>query len=228
MNIEGFAIDLERCRDGVELVEQRGRKVFRYRSERIDRLRHTFVDLEKTVLIDFVNAVDDRRLQAFFERFGLMQEVDRGGRLLQAHKKTRKAPIVTDRPGHRAIDREDVLTDQLWFRELLKGIVGDGNQFEAIQGINSIYEQSNLYDLTPSFHLAGPGGTPKIVMESRTFIGFMILEAAMIATHGARAHVCKHCWSFFLTGPTTWRRSHAVYCSDKCRVAAMRARKATG
>jgi hypothetical protein len=227
MDIGGFAINLERCRDGVELIEQRDRMLFRYRSERIDRWRHTFVDLEKTVLVDFVNAVDDKQRQAFFEQHGLMLNIDRG-KLLRRDEETREAPLILDKHGHRpAIDREAVLQNQSWFRALLLD-AGSGVESDAIVDINGIYAQSTLYDLAPAFHRAGPSGTPQVVMESRTVIGFMMLEAAMIATNGARVHECEYCKSLFLTGPATWRRSHAVYCSDKCRVAAMRARKAAG
>jgi hypothetical protein len=227
MDIGGFAINLERCRDGVELVEQRDRTLFRYRSEQIDRWRHAFVDLEKTVLVDFVNAVDDEQRQAFFEQYGLMLNIDRGT-LLRRDEETREAPLILDKRGHRpAIDREAVLQNQSWFRALLLD-AGSGVESDAIVDINSIYAQSTLYDLAPAFHRAGPRGKPQVVMESRTVIGFMILEAAMIATNDARVHECEYCRSLFLTGPATWRRSHAVYCSDKCRVAAMRARKANG
>jgi hypothetical protein len=35
---------------------------------------------------------------------------------------------------------------------------------------------------------------------------------------------CDHCGGVYWTGHRTGRRSHAKYCSDRCRVAAMRAR----
>jgi hypothetical protein len=57
---------------------------------------------------------------------------------------------------------------------------------------------------------------------------FMIMEIAMAATLGAKLGECDHCGDAFLTGPLTGRRSHAKYCSARCRVAAMRARNQAG
>jgi hypothetical protein len=54
----------------------------------------------------------------------------------------------------------------------------------------------------------------------------MLMEVAMIVAHDVRVAECEHCGTVFLTGALTWRRAHARFCSDKCRVAAMRARQA--
>jgi hypothetical protein len=83
-----------------------------------------------------------------------------------------------------------------------------------------------MFNLKPTFFLAGPRGTPRLLLESESFVGFMLMEVAMIVAHGARVAECEKCGTIFLTGPLTWRRAHAVYCSDRCRVAAMRARQA--
>jgi len=56
--------------------------------------------------------------------------------------------------------------------------------------------------------------------------GLMLREIVMVVENEARFTTCQHCDKAFLTGPTTGRRSHAAYCSDRCRVAAMRARTA--
>ena len=60
-----------------------------------------------------------------------------------------------------------------------------------------------------------------------SLFGLMWMEAAMVVEKDARLTACEHCEIAFLTGPTTGRRSHALYCSDRCRVAAMRARQAS-
>jgi hypothetical protein len=57
---------------------------------------------------------------------------------------------------------------------------------------------------------------------------FMKMETALAATQGAKLGSCGHCEDVFLTGPLTGRRSHAVYCSSRCRMAAMRLRNAGG
>lgn len=45
---------------------------------------------------------------------------------------------------------------------------------------------------------------------------------------GCAEAACAHCGGSFWTGHRTGARSHAIYCSDRCRVAANRARKAGG
>jgi hypothetical protein len=76
----------------------------------------------------------------------------------------------------------------------------------------------------PVFHLAGPKGTPRVLLKCSHLIALMKMEVAMIVAHGARIGECEHCGDMFATGPMTGRRSHARFCSDRCRVAAMRAR----
>ena len=55
----------------------------------------------------------------------------------------------------------------------------------------------------------------------------MLREIVMVVEKDARLTYCQHCRKAFLTGSTTGRRSHAAYCSDRCRVAAMRARNSS-
>lgn len=69
-------------------------------------------------------------------------------------------------------------------------------------------------------------GSPRMVLEVSTLADFMALEMAAAVEAGAVATTCSHCQKLFLTGPFTGRRSHARFCADRCRVAAMRARSA--
>jgi hypothetical protein len=55
---------------------------------------------------------------------------------------------------------------------------------------------------------------------------YMALEIATAVEAGATMTACRHCDRRFLFGPHTGRRSHAKYCSDRCRVAAARRRNA--
>ena len=64
-----------------------------------------------------------------------------------------------------------------------------------------------------------------MLLESTHLAQFMSMELAMIAMHGADFGTCEHCGAIFLTGPLTGQRSHAKYCSDRCRVSVMRARQ---
>ena len=65
-----------------------------------------------------------------------------------------------------------------------------------------------------------------MLLQSQTLFGFMLMETTMAIVHDARVAQCEKCGAVFLTGPLTWRRPHARFCSDRCRVAAMRARQA--
>jgi hypothetical protein len=70
--------------------------------------------------------------------------------------------------------------------------------------------------------LTSPGHEPPDVEEQER----IWLEVRLAAEKGCKLARCANCNDGFLTGPLTGRRSHAKYCSDRCRVAAMRARQA--
>ncbi|RUW92045.1 hypothetical protein [Mesorhizobium sp. M7A.F.Ca.US.010.02.1.1] len=80
--------------------------------------------------------------------------------------------------------------------------------------------------LRPQVYFPDGAQTPQIVLTAESLYDFMLMEIATIHQVGAVVTACSHCRKLYLTGPLTGRRSHAVYCSDRCRVAAMRARNA--
>jgi hypothetical protein len=100
------------------------------------------------------------------------------------------------------------------------------SQVDALHAINSSLARYRLLNLQPAFDLAGEGGAPRMLLRCEDLMQFMTMEIAMVAMHGAKLAECEHCKDVFLTGPLTGRRSHAKYCSARCRVAAMRARNA--
>jgi hypothetical protein len=236
----GLTIELERCADGVELVEldelempadayaretepdepsARPEMVFRYRTERRETYLKTIENLESPIVVTFVNATDDRKRQLFFKQFGLGTPVDH-----TIWNRPYRARLVLAR----ALKRSDTLEHQSKYRELLH-IIGGEDRIAAMTAINStignrVGAENNLI---PTFHLAGPHGTPQLLLKSASLLGFMKMEMAMIASNGARVGECEKCSAMFVTGPMTGRRSSAIYCSDRCRVAAMRARQAT-
>src|SRR5262245_24740794 len=120
----GLAVEVERCPDGVELVDlpesvgstgtlassRPAMTVFRYRTERRESGRFEFVDLEKPIVLAFVNAWNDEQLCRFFARYGLM----------------------TPEP---QIERKDVLISQSQFRLLLQRAGGD-DATAAIEAVN--------------------------------------------------------------------------------------------
>lgn len=71
-------------------------------------------------------------------------------------------------------------------------------------------------------------GVPRLVLEAANVSDFMKLEIATALEAGAKVKPCGHCEKRFLTGPFTGRQPHRKFCSDRCRVAFMRARKTEG
>lgn len=210
--MDGLAIDIERCPDGVELVDG----VYRWRTERSETERITLRGLEDPVVIAFVNATDDASRQLFFSRFGLLKPTK------WWHERLAKQFIYH---GPTGLIQDDILEDQSRFQKLLEQAGGEAPT-AAMTRINRALETFDDFKLRATFPLTGTDGAPRLVLKSESLIGFMLMETAMVATHGACLAACEQCDSQFLTGPLTGRRSHARFCSNKCRVAAMRARQA--
>jgi hypothetical protein len=149
--------------------------------------------------VAFVNARTDEDRANFFSRFGLLTGSE--------------------------IDPDEVVQSQGDLRTLL-AIAGGDDSVARIQSVNAALGQHKSFYLQPSLNLGAAGGAPQMLLKPQTLFGLMLMETAMVALHGARFATCQHCTEIFLTGPLTWRRAHAHYCSDRCRVAAMRRRNA--
>jgi hypothetical protein len=80
-------------------------------------------------------------------------------------------------------------------------------------------------DLKPVLTVARKGAPSRLLLNCGTLASLMLMEVALIATNGVRTTHCQYCHTMFVTGPLTWRRSHAKFCSDRCRVYAMRHRQ---
>jgi hypothetical protein len=105
-------------------------------------------------------------------------------------------------------------------QEMRRLLVAAGSDEPDIAAINKRLRgwQSDVFPLLDGRRLS---------FELASLHGLMLREIVMVVEKDARLATCQHCRLTFLTGPTTGRRSHSVYCSDRCRVAAMRARNAT-
>jgi hypothetical protein len=108
---------------------------------------------------------------------------------------------------------DEVLGYQQHFRKLL---VSAGSDEPDEAAINK-YLRADLVPVLTGRRLS---------FALHSLVGVMLREIVMAVEKDARFTTCLHCHKAFLTGPTTGRRSHASYCSDRCRVAAMRARNA--
>ena len=198
----GLSFNWERCPDGVELAvadsSDPSVQIFRFRSERRRQGRLTVTNLENPLVVRFLNAHDDNHKLAFFGEYGL--------------------PIGT------GTTPESVRLIQKRLRLLLDA-AGSG---DAIRARGVLDRSLVAARLKPTVEIAEPETHRLALMvQPDGLFGLMQMEAAMVAINGARLATCRHCKDVFLTGPLTGRRSHAQYCSDRCRVAAMRLRNAS-
>jgi hypothetical protein len=201
MAIYGLFLESRRCPDGVELVVPalNGPLIFRDRTDRREPVRLEIQNLENPVVVEFVNARTDAELAEFFLKYGL--------------------PDFTPSNEH-LFKLENIHIQQGGLRIGLEK-AGGSSQVDALQTIN----QHGAINLQPIFDLAGEGGAPRMLLKCKSLTEFMLSEIAMVAVHGAKFAECDHCHKVFLTGALTGRRSHSKYCSDRCRVAAMRLRR---
>jgi hypothetical protein len=214
MEMYGLILEAQRCSDGVALglapPNNEGAEqglAFRSRTHRQETIRREFENLEDPIVVEFINAREDADRIKFFSKFGF----------LFAPK------IIHPASKSRGSDYDFVIATQKELRDFLIKATGP-DQVEALQALNSSLERYGPINSQPYFDLAGAAGAPRILLKFSELMHFMVMEVAMIARHGAKLATCEHCGAVFLTGPLTGRRSHAKYCSDRCRVAAMRAR----
>ncbi|RUT92557.1 hypothetical protein EOD23_34830 [Mesorhizobium sp. USDA-HM6] len=205
-----FPIRLEwqRPADGVDLVNDEkfakkhlggdGRAI-RARSERTIPVTYEVTDLESPVVVHFMNCRDDKDRQAFVARFGFLQQDDGWLGFM---------PWM----------------EHLQERMTIGLIHGASARSQANDWMNEIAKRVSL---KPSFQISSEGRALRLVMHPDSLVSFMVMEIAMAHEAGAVATTCEHCGKYFLTGPLTGRRSHAKYCSDRCRVAAMRKRNSS-
>jgi hypothetical protein len=184
---------------------------FRFRSDRCANQQATFTDLKDPIVLKFVNATSDEKRQLFFGEFAMSHDF-----LLTRRFPLDEHPAVL---AARMIHRDDMLARQDFYTSLLSKAGVDN--VAALKEINH-----HTIDLSPTFNLGGSDGSPRMNLKTHSLFSFMLLETAMAVVHGARLATCERCDAVFLTGPLTGRRSHTRFCSDRCRVAAMRARKA--
>lgn len=190
----------ERRVDGFERDTERPDQL-RARSERTDPLIHEITDLEDPVFLHLMNCRTDKDFIAFLYRFGSPMNFNDGVLHL---------PIIRGMA-------EGLRTQAM-------GTIGkDLSPQERAYFVN---EALSTVTLRPSYGYSEQTGRGRLILEADTLYGFMMMEHSVAHEAGAVATTCEHCDRIFLTGPLTGRRSHAKFCSDRCRVAAMRARNA--
>ncbi|MBY5501258.1 hypothetical protein HFO82_21925 [Rhizobium leguminosarum] len=190
----------ERRVDGFEKDPDRPDEL-RARSHRTDPLIHEIADLEDPVFLHLVNCRTDKDLIAFLYRYGSP---------MNFNDDVLHLPIV---------------------RGMAEGLRTQamstiGKHLSPQERAHFVNEALSNVNLRPSFVYSEQTGRGRLILEADTLHGFMMMEHSLAYEAGAVATSCERCDKLFLTGPLTGRRSHAKFCSDRCRVAAMRARNA--
>jgi hypothetical protein len=214
----GLFYEGERCPDGVDLFDVpdlRGaikpKKAFRYRTDRREQFRWEIENLENPIVIEFINAREDADRIRFLSKFGLLRRSPFGDPLLGPNADPALASY------------REFIDSQKAFRNRVYAHCELG-QAEGLTAINKWFEHGRPPTLEPRLDLATEKGTPRMLLRCKYLTEFMTMERVTAAVLGAKLATCEHCGAAFFTGPLTGRRSHAKYCSDRCRVAAMRAR----
>jgi hypothetical protein len=230
----------ERCPAGVEWVVKTAPASaatasqsvagFCYRSEERSTVTCRMRNLEQPIVLRFINARIEQkpadRMQKFLGTYGFPKSVPKTGPL----------------KGFESVSQIRGAQKQL--RRFLR-IAGSFEPTHAIKTMNQILALPEF-----DYYAVGLGGrktkrarlrllpkleypqertdgpTPRLVLAAESLFDYMIMECAFVAMVGARTATCSDCRDLYLTGPLTGRRSHSLYCSDACRVRAMRKRRA--
>jgi hypothetical protein len=211
----GLSLQWKKCPDGVEQFD-RGPDPswdlksaspdpsiwFRFRSAKREMVRHDISNLESPIIVRFLNAKDDGAIAAFFFQFGMLyEEATKSGEF----------------------SKDQTESNQKALKKVLES-AGSGDVMSSISFVNKALSASVADDHVPVLDLADNAKLPRLAWRAKNLFGLMIMETVLVATSGARFASCEHCGNVILTGPLTGRRSTARFCSDRCRVAAMRAR----
>lgn len=217
-------LEWNRPADGVEIAydeklaeaQDGDGRYIRPRSDRTIPVTFELSNLENPVVLHFLNCGRDKGLLNSDE--GLLRFISRFGFLI-GERNIASETIVMFRKAQKLVDpRGGFLlfqdSDSLWkWRRELRTL--DAIVDLMMPGVS----------LRPVFEM-GENNTPQLTLIPDSLFGFMIMEIALAFEVGAKIAECERCHKLFLTGSLTGRRSHAKYCSDRCRVAAMRARNA--
>lgn len=192
----------ERPADGVELAFDGD--AIRARTHRDIPVTYEVTNLENPIVLHMINCRSNEDRIAFLSRFGfLRREAGWFGMAGVKVEQTRLEESLTE-PSF------SFVPPQIHPTEYANQLMNEGG-FQV--------------SLRPSFEEFGDEGL-RLVLHPDSLASFMAMEVALAHEVGAVSTTCAHCRNYFLTGPLTGRRSHAKYCSDRCRVAAMRKRNA--
>lgn len=205
-----ISLDWQRPLDGVEVVKASEvlpkllteSLLIRGKTTRTAPLTLRVSSLENPVAIQLANADTLEKLCDFVARFG-----------------------VPDRLGYNS-EEEGVLVDLL---EAIRDDVVEGldllnrdDDAARVDWSSRLLEKASLH---PALEYSPDDKRQRLALKASGLSDLMLCEVAHAMEAQARLQRCAHCEEAFLTGHLTGRRATATYCSDRCRTAAMRARK---
>lgn len=190
--------------DGVDLVDdpiEVEEGAFLARSDRFEPISFRSSNLEDPLCLRLINCREPEDFQKFINRFGFPQHL--GGN-----------------------DRSCWVRLIKWDSERLEDLLQLSHAENSMRRGNLANELLQHTSLHPTFEFSEATNRNSLVIRPGSLSDLMAMEASFALEEGAVLTRCAQCSKAYLTGPLTGRRSHSVYCSDRCRVAAMRVRNA--
>ena len=197
-------LETSRFRDGHQIL---GGELVARSSER-ETVIIEAPNLENPICLKFINCRSESDFAVFYSRFGDLERVT-----LQDLKRTRAV-------------MHGVMQVALTSANKVAFFGAPGTEPTPWPEFQDEMLRISLSEvaLTPELPLLD--GIPRLRLKAAKLTDFMWVEVALAVEVSARSTNCAHCGTIYLTGALTGRRGHAKFCSDRCRVAAMRVRNA--
>lgn len=174
--------------------------VIRGKTDSLTPYKIVVSNLEDPYAVRFINARTKDDLAAFIRRFGEPQRLG-----------------LTEKPeGAFVKDLASLRAD------LAQGLELTNTADDDVARTNWASEHLAFTTLRPVFECNEVDQRPRLAFRPETLSDLMFCEVALAHDAGAKLRRCDHCGTAFLIGHLTGRRATAVYCSDRCRVAALR------
>lgn len=189
---------------GVKTTQRRARtgRWLRCRTPRRSPVVLETIDLEDPIALRYINTRSTEERVTFFERYGFLGFSHEG------------------ESGAEEVDLDFFEQHHDSLRQALSAAFG-GSPAEKSTRLNSLLKSTSM---GTSIEMAGDG-KGRMIFHPSNLLHFMCLEVATAAINDVALTNCANCDNAFLTGRLAHRRADAKFCSDKCRMAALRKRR---
>ncbi len=219
-----------RCPDGVEAFlgdpltskgvpfEDSASMKLRYRTKRREVYRRRLEAPDELIVTEFLNTYrfDPNAKQPWWEEVPEASEEETAA----------VADFITKygflEPGHDVYSLDLVRRSRLDFWIVWRRIAS-GNLKAAVAKFRSMMSQEFFPSINLDMNFRD--NKPVLSLPITSLAGFMLMETALVLTGGGQVMRCEQCGIIFNTGSGTGRRNTAMYCANRCRVAAQRLRK---